>query len=261
LQFILLSKILPITSLDRIQVKTTQPRRYLVRPNQGLIQPGQAAIVQIMLVDKDKHQLLESYKSLGRAALDQCKDKFLVQSVAVSRQRALELQSYDSITELWTSTSTAVANKKLHVRHTVTDAVGTGRTAAVAAPAPSSFAPLADMTKEQMTLELSGLRRKYDELVAFSVNLTAERDMLSNTLELTKRDLHRALTNKSAAPAVAIAPKSKSSSSSVGIITVFILVLVAFGMGAMVQQLGYVPSVMGPPPAADVDVPEKQQEL
>jgi hypothetical protein len=214
-----------------------------------------------MLVDKDKHQLLESYKSLGRAALDQCKDKFLVQSVAVSRQRALELQSYDAISELWTSTSTAVANKKLHVRHTVTDTVGKVRTVSAAASAPSSYAPLTDMTKEQMTLELNGLRRKYDELVAFSVNLTAERDMLSNTLELTKRDLHRALTNKNSTPAVTATPKSKSSSSSVGIVTVFILVLLAFGMGAVVQQLGYVPALGGPPPVASVDPPEKQQEL
>lgn len=215
-----------------------------------------------MLVDKDKHQLLDSYKSLGRAALDQCKDKFLVQSVAVSRQRAMELQSYDAITELWSSTSTAVANKKLHVRHTVTDASGTGHATNAAAPAPSSHVPLTDMSKEQMTLELSGLRRKYDELVAFSVNLTAERDMLSNTLELTKRDLHRAMTNKSAAPAVAVASKSKSSTSSnVGFITVLILVLASFGMGVMVQHLGYIPSVVKPPSASNVELSEKQQEL
>jgi hypothetical protein len=47
---------------------------------------------------------------------------------------------------------------------------------------------ISNMTKEQVVYELQNLQRKYDELIAFSVNLTAERDMISNTLEVTKRD-------------------------------------------------------------------------
>merc|ERR1712032_487358 len=46
--------------------------------------------------------------------------------------------------------------------------------------------------------EVTNLRKKYDELVAFSVNLTAERDILNNTLEQTKRELDRELAQRSA---------------------------------------------------------------
>jgi len=34
------------------KVKTTQPRRYLVRPNQGLVAPGTSESVTIILVGK-----------------------------------------------------------------------------------------------------------------------------------------------------------------------------------------------------------------
>merc|ERR1712113_250903 len=57
---------------------------------------------------------------------------------------------------------------------------------------------MTDMSADQISTELSNLRRKYDELVSFSVNLTAERDILSNTLEQTKRDYNREMAARSA---------------------------------------------------------------
>ena len=54
------------------------------------------------------------------------------------------------------------------------------------------------MNSDQLHEEVASLRRKYDELVAFSVNLTAERDILNNTLEQTKRDLNREMATRSA---------------------------------------------------------------
>jgi hypothetical protein len=128
----------------------------LVRPNQGLIPAGGSEVVQILLVEKDKNQLLASYNSLGAAALDHCKDKFLVQSVAVSPEQAANLQEYDQLTALWASNPVAVANKKLRVRHRV------GGSSMHNAVNPH------DMTKEQLIAELTALRRKYDELVAFA---------------------------------------------------------------------------------------------
>jgi hypothetical protein len=55
-----------------------------------------------------------------------------------------------------------------------------------------------NMSQDQLVAELSNLRRKYDELVSFLVNLTAERDILSNTLEQTKRDFNREMAARSA---------------------------------------------------------------
>jgi hypothetical protein len=53
-----------------------------------------------------------------------------------------------------------------------------------------------NMTLEQMSQEAVTLRRKYDEMVAFSVNRMAERDILSNTLEQTKRELKDEMSSR-----------------------------------------------------------------
>ena len=197
-----------------VQVKTTQPRRYLVRPNQGLIGPRDSESVSILLVEKDKQTLLQSFERLGQTALDQCKDKFLVQSCAVSqnfsnkytqekKSSANNTQLYDALTSMWsavsaTGSTTPVVNAKLHVRHTVGPTTGTSIIPATAALASASNSNMANMTQEQLIAELASLRRKYDELVSFSVNLTAERDILNNTLEQTKRDLNREMANRAA---------------------------------------------------------------
>jgi len=65
------------------KVKTTQPRRYLVRPNQGIIMPTRKENVTILIVDKDRQILLDKYKNHGKSALVNSKDKFLVQSCIV----------------------------------------------------------------------------------------------------------------------------------------------------------------------------------
>lgn len=130
-----------------------------------------------------------------------------------------------------------IHNKKLHVRHVV-DPAGEGRgggfgagagaagggaipsapaagmasgiegassappLASLASPGPrfsaSDKTPADSMSPEQMFAEITTLRRKYDELVSFSVNLTAERDILNNTLEQTKRDLNREMAARAA---------------------------------------------------------------
>jgi len=205
-------------------VKTTQPRRYLVRPNQGLIPPGQSETVQVVLVEKDKSTLLQSYERMGQVALDHCKDKFLVQSCAVSdafRQQYEQAGTgpgYESLTSMWAGVTggqnNPVTNKKLHVRHIVQSdsqkaggATAAGGGKASSSPHATTMPPKAGslsvqqmekLSPPQLLSELQNLRRKYDELVAFSVNLTAERDILNNTLEQTKRDLNREMSKSAA---------------------------------------------------------------
>jgi hypothetical protein len=175
-----------------------------------LIAPGTAETISILLVEKDKQLLLQSFERLGQTGLDHSKDKFLVQSCVVDSSFAAkkagdQTEMYDALTNMWNSvttvgTTTAVINKKLHVRHVVQDGVGTTSRSAGSIPAleKTSYSNLKDMNPEQLVTELSGLRRKYDELVSFSVNLTAERDILSNTLEQTKRDCNREMVARSA---------------------------------------------------------------
>lgn len=150
----------------------------------------------------------------------------------------------EELTAMWNSASSdsnrPVYNKKLHVRHVVD-------TAATAAPAttassnnslPASFQEGVDkrnnadkMSPEQLTDEVASLRRKYDELVAFSVNLTAERDILNNTLEQTKRDLNREMATRTALEKQGLKvgsrlQDSKSSKSSGGVSGKTLLIVV-----------------------------------
>jgi len=214
------------------KVKTTQPRRYLVRPNQGLIAPGTSETISILLVEKDKQVLLQSYERLGQSGLDHSKDKFLVQSCTVDKSFAAkksgsQAELYEALTAMWNSvinggSSAALQNKKLHVRHVVDSSLSLSTTSAkTLLPSGSrGVAPrlqstqhsnMVDMSADQISSELSNLRRKYDELVSFSVNLTAERDILSNTLEQTKRDYNREMAARSA-----LENKQGSGSSSRG---------------------------------------------
>lgn len=218
-----------------MQVKTTQPRRYLVRPNQGIVAPGSSETISILLVDKDRQVLWSTYDRLGQSALDHSKDKFLVQSCAVSDDFASQFKNeprgeggqfkkelVEALTGMWNAaasgSSVPVFNKKLHVRHVVDTSAGITNSAAVsgdnstaenpggvgAAGLPATFAEGVDrsntdnMSPEQLYNEVKSLRRKYDELVSFSVNLTAERDILNNTLEQTKRDLNREMATRTA---------------------------------------------------------------
>jgi hypothetical protein len=175
-----------------------------------LIAPGTSETISILLVEKDKQVLLQSYERLGQAGLDHSKDKFLVQSCAVDSSFAAkktgdQTELYDALTNMWNSltsggSTTEVTNKKLHVRHIVQESAGVASRSAGPTPVleKTSHSSLKDMNPEQLVTELSGLRRKYDELVSFSVNLTAERDILSNTLEQTKRDYNREMAARSA---------------------------------------------------------------
>lgn len=231
-----------------LQVKTTQPRRYLVRPNQGLIAPGGSETISIILVEKDKHVLLQSYDRLGQSALDHSKDKFLVQSTVVSLDFSKQYnatknskETSDALTSMWnaiaSSGSANIFNKKLHVRHVVEDGAGT-KTAVP--PRHDTSSVIENMTPEQMSQEITTLRRKYDELVAFSVNLTAERDILNNTLEQTKRDLNKEMAARNTLENKGIVGVKKSTSLLATLMPLLIVALSAFLMGVRMTKLGQV---------------------
>lgn len=269
------------------KVKTTQPRRYLVRPNQGIVAPGTSETVSILLVDKDRQVLWDTYNRLGQSALDHSKDKFLVQSCEVSNDFSSQFQNeprveggqykkelVEALTGMWNMATSVnkdtIFNKKLHVRHVVGTAVIAGAlvggpsSAGAAVSLPPSFQEDVDaadinekMSPEQIFEEVASLRRKYDELVAFSVNLTAERDILNNTLEQTKRDLNREMASRSVLEKqglkISCSPDKKSSKSAEGIsfrcvlvavIVSFVLAVKATNSGSM-GMLGKVPIVGG----------------
>ena len=178
---------------------------------------------------------------------------------------------------MWNSATSGVSqvpvfNKKLHVRHVVDASSGGG-----GAPASSSTAPTAGstslpatfqegvdkrnntdkMSPEQLYDEVASLRRKYDELVSFSVNLTAERDILNNTLEQTKRDLNREMATRTALEKQGLKvsrSQDKNSGGSGGGLSmkrVLLLVVLSFFMAVKATNSGHLISlkkvpVLGP---------------
>jgi hypothetical protein len=218
-----------------------------------LIAPGGSEVVQILLVEKDKTQLLQSYSTMGDAALEQCRDKFLVQSIAVDASSSEKLSQYEELTSFWTTMTSnknpGIANKKLQVKHKVVDG-GTGGTAGSPSPAANRHhqLPIENMSGSEMAAELTSLRTKYDELVSFSVNLTAERDLLNNALEQTKRDLQLATggngnmksSMKKGSVTMTANSKTSSSSSSSTVLAVVVLLTMTAGIvaGAKLHQLG-----------------------
>jgi uncharacterized membrane protein len=153
---------------------------------------------------------------------------------------------------MWNSASSdsivPVYNKKLHVRHVVDEGAAGGASSrggnngSGTAGLPASFQEGVDkrsnadkMSPEQLHEEVATLRRKYDELVAFSVNLTAERDILNNTLEQTKRDLNREMATRTALEKQGLKvgsrsqdSKSNKSRGGVSTKTLLIVAVVAF---------------------------------
>ncbi|CAM9476570.1 unnamed protein product, partial [Ectocarpus sp. 4 AP-2014] len=104
------------------KVKTTEPRRYLVRPNQGMIGPGEREAVNVYLIEKECnlliHEGVQTPSSLGKVS-----DKFLVQTVGLGEGEASLLASVaaakqtEALTKIWaTFNKTAIRNKKLNVR-------------------------------------------------------------------------------------------------------------------------------------------------
>ncbi|KAJ5191051.1 uncharacterized protein N7498_010036 [Penicillium cinerascens] len=90
------------------KVKTTAPKHYCVRPNSGRVEPGKTVDVQVLL------QAMKEEPSADA----KCKDKFLVQSVAVTRE--MESNNVTSIFEK--ASKSAVIEKKIRVNWLASDA-------------------------------------------------------------------------------------------------------------------------------------------
>ena len=158
------------------KVKTNQPLRYLVRPNQGIVAPNCTESVTITLVKNDKQTLLKSFDRFGQSALDHLKDKFLVQSCRVDDDF---IKSYHkSSMEIWRAASScensSICNKKLQVRYLVARVHDEGDVSKGCAGG-DGIEPCADSLPKAPVLltEISSLCRKYDQLFTFSVLFVA----------------------------------------------------------------------------------------
>ncbi|PYH95149.1 VAMP-associated protein [Aspergillus ellipticus CBS 707.79] len=83
------------------KVKTTAPKHYCVRPNSGRIEPGKQVDVQVLLQAMKEEPTLDA----------KCKDKFLVQTVSVTRD--MEFANVTSIFEK--ASKTSLQERKIRV--------------------------------------------------------------------------------------------------------------------------------------------------
>merc|ERR1712154_562927 len=131
----------------------------------------------ILLVEKDKQILLQSFNRLGQSALDHSKDKFLVQCCPIDQAFAdtysakkAEMENISGspqevsrvgkelselLTEMWNTVSkdNKINNKKLQVRHVV--ASDPGGNVPPVSPARSTKAPSNSMSADEMFKEIT----------------------------------------------------------------------------------------------------------
>ncbi|KAL1977946.1 hypothetical protein VTN31DRAFT_805 [Thermomyces dupontii] len=85
------------------KVKTTAPKHYCVRPNSGRIEPGKSVEVQVLLQAMKEDPPLDA----------KCKDKFLVQSVAITGD-----YEYSNIASIFEKVpKSAVQERKIRVNY------------------------------------------------------------------------------------------------------------------------------------------------
>jgi hypothetical protein len=180
------------------KVKTTTPERYLVKPNHGLIRQGRHAEITIIVVQTKKKEILT--KAILNGRID-CNDKFLIQSAGVDELLTDNLESKTSH-ELTDAITLLLGNvdkrklraKKLTVEMQVVDLPAKGLDTCardedcllLQQPIETTATISTSGSPEAMFAEVVALRKKYDDLVAFTVNLTAERDSLSANLASTR---------------------------------------------------------------------------
>eukprot|EP00904_Undaria_pinnatifida_P009524 jgi/Undpi1/5701/HiC_scaffold_2.g00975.m1 len=201
------------------KVKTTKPKRYLVRPNQGVVAPSGNLAVSILLLAEDKTKLLQELRQNG-----ECNEsnKFMVQSLTLdnadNHNTAVAVPN-----ELWEAEKARVQRKKLIVCFSfprglpspgaggalkqnrggmegIDGGTEKGRAGGRAEGREEGMeggrggggeGGREEKSQDQMWAQAKALRGKYDDLVSFTINLTAEKDLIQRSLMATKEDLQK----------------------------------------------------------------------
>ncbi|ORY65522.1 putative integral ER membrane protein Scs2 [Pseudomassariella vexata] len=91
----------PNTHPVAFKVKTTAPKQYCVRPNSGRVEPGKEVEVSVILQAMKQEPPMDT----------KCRDKFLVQSVAITSD-----QEFANLTSIWEGIDkSSVQEKKIRV--------------------------------------------------------------------------------------------------------------------------------------------------
>ena len=207
------------TSLDSCiayKIKTTQPTWYIVKPSQHVIDVGNYKDIEISIVENESNRFLDQALTNTYEKLD--KHRFLVQSRTISNEEyekistASEQQRLNEFVSLWDSTLNEPYKLKLKVEFVYPES-STSSNSNTQRQQAQIISKNAQIIEERLlkkksamidgkaddlptseattTAELVSLRRKFDSVVEYTVQLTAERDILVTQLEEKKRELAR----------------------------------------------------------------------
>lgn len=170
------------------KVQTTNPRRYLVRPKQGLIAPYEFKTVTIFLTEKEQYKMIEE-NSTKNTNVFRSKDKFLIQSSFVSPRLFDKQQNYnDSLSILWSTISKFKCTySTLQVRHVIVDFASSNMSCI------TDFSHVGyQKSTSSLQEEISSLQKKCTDLASFTDHLMVERDLLNNAIQGAKLSIQQA---------------------------------------------------------------------
>ncbi|KAF9334900.1 phosphatidylinositol-binding protein scs2 [Linnemannia elongata] len=164
------------------KVKTTAPKQYCVRPNSGRVEPGQELEVQVQMQAMKEDPPVDF----------KCKDKFLVQSVAITAEREL-LAPQDLWPTIERDAKDQIREKKIRcaflppLGHEITqikeeELEGT--------PSPSSHVTFSDSVNNNNTVPASPVRQAAQQ--PLSVHTTTTTTSSSADMGVLKRELESA---------------------------------------------------------------------
>lgn len=241
------------------KVKTTAPKRYVVRPPQGFVRPGEEATIVMSMVIKDSMELADKLHS-GETVDEAKTNKFLVQFTDVEEDfysQKLEDANDKDVASALSSMWGEVDKKKItSVKLTTKFNMAPGtekKTGDRQLPLSDDSANDDIFMKGKNTkdpsyakgsqegaifAELSALRKKYDDLVAYTVVLTGERDYLNNECQIMKDKLElevaskRTEENSGGGTESQVVSKPETTSSMTLLIQAFAIALIAFVAGS-----------------------------
>jgi len=236
------------------KVKTTHPKRYLVRPNQAVVRLGEHATVKICLQIKDAKPLRQEMIMGVSNLSEDCKDnKFLVQCAPV---KDAYLDSIEPLHEnnnakevgnvlktMWQEmTRDEFVNKKLMCVFQYPKDVEELRE--VDSLGDATLPSLSDDNFEPEinadTSDIADLRKKYNELINFTVQLTAERDRFKASYKTATKELQLAKKGQSL-PSERMSGVRKDSTetdlaSGWAMWQIMLVTMIAFFMGRIFTQ-------------------------
>eukprot|EP00924_Labyrinthula_sp_SR-Ha-C_P008479 maker-scaffold_32-snap-gene-1.34-mRNA-1 protein AED:0.00 eAED:0.00 QI:107/1/1/1/1/1/4/58/255 len=202
------------------KIKTTEPKKYLVRPNQEVLRPEQHLEVKISMLPNEakvmKETLEEDPEKLGKYG-----DKFLIQCLTLNEEELKKLEDKkndeEKLTDLilpkWKETSEAkIGSLRLVCKFIL----------------PKKK----ELSKEDLELkDMMEMRKKYNDLLSFTVTLTSEKDRLKASYEEAAKELTAKRRNSSQ-----IYGSGNFQNNGFSLIQVILIAVVAFFGGYIAQS-------------------------